>query len=311
LVVITIIGMLLALLLPAVQTARESVRKVLCRNNLRQIGLAHLTYVDVHDGYFTPGGYGQRGMTKPGAITPTNRWLPPNEADPSKPPNGKTAADVGSEIAWNVLILPFMEQQMVYDMFDQNLWIDHPNNQRAVQSVVPTFICPSYGAAGINAGNITRTETTPFGTVPQGTFRCARSYYGGLTTSKVVFASRESLDNNGILIIIQGSDTSPVAITDVPDGLSNTLMVSEDSDHMDGAWASIRNLWEHRLELHPLNRHENRGLITANGFQSYHPGGVFGQYADGSVHFISNNIDSYILGSRVNRKSGSIPSKRL
>jgi len=306
LVVIAIIGMLLALLLPAVQSAREAARMTQCKNNLRQVGIAFHSYTDIHAGVFPPGGYGQRGTTKPGKPS-TDRWMTPNSTDPSQPPNGRTAADVGSEIAWNLFILPFMEQSAVYDMYDQTLWIDHPDNIRAVQNVVPTFICPSYGGAGANAGKITRTETTPFGTVPQGTFRCARSYYGGLTTSKVVFTSRDSLDNNGMLIIIAGNDTVPVSIADVLDGLSNTLMVSEDSDHMDGAWASIRNLWEHRADLHPLNQRENRGKTTANGFQSYHPGGVFGQYADGSVHFIPNRIDPNILGSRVNRKSGSVP----
>jgi prepilin-type N-terminal cleavage/methylation domain-containing protein len=301
LIVIAIIGLLLALLLPAVQAAREAARMTQCKNNLRQIGLAHVNYVDVHAGNYTPGGYGQRGFLKPGG---TDRWLSPNSADPSLPPDGKTADDVGKEIAWNLLLLPFMEQTAVHNLFDMNLWIDHPNNKEAVQSIVPTFICPSYGAAGASAGKITRTETTPFGTVPQSTFRCARSYYGGLVTSRVVVGDAPP-DANGILIIIAGSSTTPVALADVLDGTSNTMMVSEDSDHMDGAWCSIRNLWEHRADLHPLNKRENRGLTTANGFQSYHPGGVLGQFADASVHFIANSIDPDILGSWVNRQSGN------
>ena len=305
LVVIAIIAILLALLLPAVQAAREAARMTQCKNNLRQIGLAHHIYMEANNGYFVPGGYGQRGALKPGAASSTDRWLSPNSADPSLPPNGKTAGDVGNEIAWNVLILPFMEQSAVYDMFDMNLWIDHPDNKNAVQTVIPTFICPSYGASGKAAHSITRTETTPFATVPQSTFRCARSYYGGLTTSRVVYTNREEMDNNGMLPPILGSHTTPVAITDVLDGISNTLMVSEDSDHPDGAWASIRNLWEHRADLHPLNKRDNRGLMTANGFQSYHPGGVFGQFADASVRFISNGIDPTVLGSWINRKSGN------
>jgi prepilin-type N-terminal cleavage/methylation domain-containing protein len=303
LVVIAIIGMLIALLLSAVQAAREAARRASCSNNMRQIGIAHINYADVHAGVYAPGGYGQRGMRKPGATLSTDRWIAPNSADPSQPPSGRTAADVGSEIAWNVLILPFMEQTSIYDMFNRDLWIDHPDNKQAVQSVVPTFICPSYGGAGKSAGAITRTETTPFGTVPA-TFRCARSYYGGLVTSKHVTAGGNT-DSNGILIIIQGSDTTPIALADVHDGTSNTLMVSEDSDHPDGAWASIRNLWEHRLDLHPLNKRENRGLITGNGFQSYHSGGVFGQFGDGSVRFILNSVDPHVLGSWVNRKSGN------
>jgi len=205
---------------------------------------------------------------------------------------------------WSALILPFMEQTAVYDMFDTKLWIDHPDNAKAVQSVVPTYICPSYGGKGQSAGSMTRTETHPASTVPA-TFRCARSDYGGIVTSRHV-TDGGNIDSNGILIIMQGSDTNPVALADVMDGTSNTLMVSEDSDHPDGAWASIRNLWEHRLDLHPLNKRENRGLIIANGFQCYHPGGVFGQFGDGSVRFLSNNIDPDVLGSLVNRKAGNV-----
>jgi len=303
LVVIAIIGMLIALLLPAVQAAREAARMTQCKNNLRQIGLAFHSYTDVHAGSFPPGGYGQRGFSKPGQPS-TDKWVPPNRTDPSLPPSGRTADDVGKEIAWSVLMLPFMEQSAVYDRFNLDLWIDHPDNKASVQSVVSTYICPSYGGAGKSASVVTRTETTPFGTVPD-TFRCARSYYGGLTTSRHVYTDRETRDNNGMLIILQGSDTTPVTLADVLDGLSNTLMVSEDSDHPDGAWASLRNLWEHRQDLHPLNKRENRGLIEANGFQSYHPGGVFGQFADSSVHFISNSIDSRVLGCMVNRKDGN------
>ena len=304
LVVIAIIGMLMALLLSAVQAARESARRVTCSNNLHQIGIAHINYADVHAGSYVPGGYGQRGFLKPGATLASDRWLAPSSADPSQPPSGRTADDVGKETAWSALILPFMEQTAVYDMFDTELWIDHPDNVKAVQSVVPTYICPSYGGKGQSAGSMTRTETHPASTVPA-TFRCARSYYGGIVTSRHVTAGG-NIDSNGILIIMQGPDTTPVALADVLDGTSNTLMVSEDSDHPDGAWASIRNLWEHRLDLHPLNKRENRGLIIANGFQSYHPGGVFGQFGDGSVRFLSNNIAPDVLGSLVNRKAGNV-----
>lgn len=303
LVVIALIALLITLLLPAIQAARESARMTQCKNNLRQIGLAHVHYADAHAGYYAPGGYGQRGSRKPGA---TDTWLSPTDTDPPNPPNGKTAADVGSEIAWSVLILPFMEQTAIYEMFDLNRWIDHPNNTSAVQSIVSVYICPSYGAAGKSASIVTRTETKPWETYPGNTFRCARSYYGGLTTSRVVYDSRETIANNGILLLMAGSTTVPVALPDVLDGISNTLMVSEDSDHADGAWASVRNLWEHRMDIHPLNKRENRGLLIANGFQSYHPGGVFGQFADGSVRFIPNNIDPYILGSWVNRKDGTV-----
>lgn len=311
LVVIAVIGILVALLLPAVQAARESARRMSCQNNLHQIGIAQHTYADIHKTY-TPGGVGYRGTDKPGfPISVLNKWKAPR-GNGSELPNKTAAEDIGKEIAWSLLLLPFMEQAAVYQHFDMTLWIDHPNNREAVQSVIPTFLCPSVGSHNRSV------MTHPIGTVPS-EFLCTRSHYGGIENTSITYNGQYLDDGdiaNGMLYTLTGfvsrngeRNDEPVAIGDVPDGSSNTMMVSEDSDHPDGAWCSLRNLWQF-AELggekynYPPNASAHRGKITNNGFQSYHPGGLNGQFADASVRFFHNEVNQFVLRCWVNRKDG-------
>ncbi|GHT20942.1 prepilin-type N-terminal cleavage/methylation domain-containing protein [Planctomycetales bacterium] len=311
-VAVVIIGVLTALLIPAVQAARESARRMSCQNNLHQIGIAQHTYADIHKTY-TPGGIGYRGTDKPGfPISVLNKWKAPR-GDGSELPNKTAAEDIGKEIAWSLLLLPFMEQAAVYEQFNRVLWIDHPNNREAVQTVIPTYLCPSVGSRG-STSVMTETMTKPIGTVAD--FRCARSHYGGIENTAITYEGKTLDDDiaNGMLYTLTGfvsskgeTNSDPVRIGGVPDGASNTMMVSEDSDFYDGAWCSLRNLWQFaeiagQKYNFPPNKKENRGV--QNGFQSYHPGGLNGQFADASVHFFHNEIDAFVLRCWVNRKDG-------
>jgi prepilin-type N-terminal cleavage/methylation domain-containing protein len=114
LVVIAIIGILIALLLPAVQYAREAARRTSCKNNLRQIGLALHLYHDVHR-KFPPGVLGNSG---------------------SQAANEKLHT-------WHALVLPFLEQVNLQNRYDFNVRFDHANNSAAVNEVVPVFVCPT------------------------------------------------------------------------------------------------------------------------------------------------------------------------
>ena len=108
LVVIAIIGVLVALLLPAVQAARESARRNACTNNLRQIGLAVQNYHDAMGRY----------------------------------PMGRDGIDQYS-IAWSFRLLPFMEQQQIYEAWQVGARVDDDVNARAMRTPVSTYYCPS------------------------------------------------------------------------------------------------------------------------------------------------------------------------
>jgi prepilin-type processing-associated H-X9-DG protein len=184
LVVIAIIGILIALLLPAVQAAREAARRSQCSNNLKQLALAMHNYHAQHD-TFPRNGY----------LNPA--WTAPN-------PN----------LAWqqfsvNVYILPFLEQQELYNQFRWDDWGHDFDVNGPMQQRLSVFLCPSaerpvlgssdywYGKPGAN-----------YGWCSGSTFDTA---WGATATTA-----------NGMFNIFQ-----EVRIADVRDGLSNTLMASE------------------------------------------------------------------------------------
>ena len=108
LVVIAIIGVLVALLLPAVQSAREAARRMQCKNNLKQVGLALHSYHTAH-----------------GVL-----------------PFGSDYAN-GNRSTWAMFILPYIERQAHYDLFDHSLPLVHADNTPACETIVPTYLCPS------------------------------------------------------------------------------------------------------------------------------------------------------------------------
>src|SRR5437899_216277 len=120
LVVIAIIGVLVALLLPAVQSAREAARRMQCSNNLKQIGLGLHNFHDVF------------GSLPAGAVTSS-----------AKPPAMKFQILNNKIHGWAIFVYPYIEQKNLFDQyhFDVN-WYDAPN-QLVREQYVSTFICPS------------------------------------------------------------------------------------------------------------------------------------------------------------------------
>ena len=131
LVVITIIGILIALLLPAVQVAREAARRMQCINNMKQIGVALHSYHSAHDCLPCGGGSNTYSTAKPGHTS------------------GDMADKMGS---WACMILPFMDRLAQYNLFDFTSTMGSSSNAAAVQTSVLTYICPSDPA-----GAVTRT----------------------------------------------------------------------------------------------------------------------------------------------------------
>ena len=144
LVVVAIIGMLVSLLLPAVQTAREAARRSHCQNNLRQIGLALHAFHD-SSGAFPVGCIEKRTTRQPGA----------------------------RQLAWSAALLPQLEQQPLWQAIDFSVPYDGARNAPAAATALAVFLCPSAVrlAAGRNGDEVA---------YPAGDYRAAAIDYGGV-----------------------------------------------------------------------------------------------------------------------------------
>ena len=128
LVVIAIISVLIALLLPAVQSAREAARRAQCVNNLKQIGLALHNYHQAQD-IFPPGYVSSINLTV----------VNPCDFD-QEMHNG---VDLGTGWAWGSMILPFLEQQPLYSSINFNLSVAYPDNDTCSLTALSVYLCPS------------------------------------------------------------------------------------------------------------------------------------------------------------------------
>ncbi len=212
LVVIAIIGILIALLLPAVQAARESARRTQCTNNMKQIGLGLLNYESTRKS-FPPGCTGIAGA-----------W----------PGEGNTQPEFG----WAALILPYMEQDAIYEQFqkDPNPPPSDPGrlslrqtlitNPNIAKSIINAFLCPTDGGIDSSGLNPNRAFTNTPPVLPTSPFLVAKSNYpgnGGNEGNQGIFLL-PNFQNN-----LQKVASKTVKISDVLDGTSNTFAVGERS----------------------------------------------------------------------------------
>jgi len=280
LVVIAIIAVLIALLLPAVQQAREAARRSQCKNNLKQLGLALHNYHDTHQ------------LFPPGAVS----------AITTMTGSGWCTADSGQNTQrapWTVLILPFLEQTTLYQQFrfeekftSWSTYTGSSTNNNAWNHSLSFYKCPSDPLSG--------------GEPVAGNYRGVQGGQTSPTTSNC--GSTRRFYTNGILTI-NGRN----GFRDISDGSSNVLLVGE--SHYDTVranssstaiigWASTANC--------SSNGTFNGMLTGADGginsapvdpsktdprdyqsyhFGSFHVGGAHFLLGDGSVHFLSQNMD--------------------
>jgi prepilin-type N-terminal cleavage/methylation domain-containing protein/prepilin-type processing-associated H-X9-DG protein len=306
LVVIAIIAILIGLLLPAVQKIREAAARMSCSNNLKQIGLA------VHNFHDTEG------------MLPINRYGDYNASTAFGGPYFTSSS-------WSFLavLLPYLEQSNLYQAGNIATSIQtakgiHPGgiagtptlqNSSATAGVVKTYLCPSDQASSFRQF----AESTRY-------MRNAAGKYDtilvGLTSYKGVLGANWNYGiypngppptaggdgfwgANGLFTL--NSWQSPVRITGITDGTSNTFMVGEDIFDANAAVSTNTTAgegyaWAHSVEATltcaiPPNAKGSNGLRVAytdwgnyHGFKSNHSGGVQFVFADGSVHFISDSI---------------------
>ena len=307
LVVIAIIGVLVALLLPAVQAAREAARRSQCSNNLKQIGLA------LHN-------FHAAKRTLPSGA---NYW----NAATNKPNATGT---------WAMYILPYLESQSVYDLFDFEVAIWHTNNQPAVRYVIQQYACPSDAVETLLLGG--RVQNTPADKMNPGE-SMGLWYPGSMGPTKdgraantfCVFCPDSPTKPNYCCttnLPSFGCHTSetcsggagvfdrgyrPVTFKQITDGLSHTWMAGETlPTHcpMNGAY---NNNFPTAGTTIPLNTMEeglptsgNENWYRACGFKSRHAGGAQFVLADGSVTFIGETIDYRLFNELGSRAGGEI-----
>jgi len=326
LVVIAIIGILVALLLPAIQAAREAARRTQCQNNMKQIGLALQNYHGAHNEF----PYGGSGSNFPGGTGP-------------------------SSFNWRVAILPYIEQQALYDSVRSTMgregdlelvsapsssWITTFRNLQAQTTIVPAYQCPSDPLAS----QLNTQVSTPWAYLgedngPSPFTGATANYYGsagpacigyagvfgsGLCANPAVCLSICDLTPPNTVGSWLGSDkasfvglfalrASSSRIRDVTDGTSKTLAVGEQiidasatgsaaADYTFIFWMEPYSLGSSVNGINTLHDPENFGYY-GQGWSSYHPGGSHFVFADGSVHFLNESIDLMIL-SYLGTKSG-------
>ncbi len=290
LVVIAIIGILVALLLPAIQAAREAARRTQCTNNLKQIGLAIDNYADTFPTY-PPGRAGCDGI---------NTGI--CNGDPSY-------ARIGT--SGFVLLLPFVEEQALHDSFDLEHglwggfsdWATYGENATAVEQRPEFIVCPSdvsKEAVSVTNGGATMAVATG----------CYAFVHGSLGPSNGI-SSKMKIDNTGVFMYRNVYDRASVI-----DGLSNTIFVGETIE----AHTNLsRNLWtqagRHESSLrttdNPINTPPGTGITTSpygialyGGFGSRHPGGANFVFGDGHVEFIGENVSLSYYEALATRSGG-------
>lgn len=313
LVVIAIIGILIALLLPAVQAARESARRTQCRNNLKQMGLALHSY---HGSYrtFPPGVVS--ALSNPG-------WV--------MPPGACTAFpnDVGTGWSFFARMLPFLEQENFDSTIRFELPIADPANAAARRTVVKAYRCPSdYGPEQISVydcGSPPSDANTP--TIL--TDAASTSYVGSLGGAKVggdpLYGCYEHQPFNGVF-----HRNLAIRAADIIDGLSNTVGIGErHSGYVRSAWAGLVPGQEVLLNFDARPKPYNPALapcqnwrppITAvvchsrqsafndptgspGQFYSPHPGGCQFMFMDGSARLLRDGIARPVMWSFCTRNN--------
>lgn len=290
-VVAAAIGLLIALLLPAVQSAREAARRTQCANNLKEIGLALHAY---HDSL---------GSIPAGRVIAHD----PRYVVPGVPCVGSI------DRSYLVSILPYIEQAALYNAINHGLSILSLENSTVHASSVSAFACPSDPDSGrARFGRL--SEATPF---PVSISRVSSTSYAGIMGSGYSSAvpdprlmcrpdPSEIAKANGCL-----NDLTPLTFAAVTDGLSHTLIVAEksttilrgrvDSDNLaiadQAGWWFMGDIgFTLIVNIAPPNA--SRRLSSANSStaltssSSMHPGGIQALLADGSVRFIQDSIDS-------------------
>ncbi len=322
LVVIAIIAVLVALLLPAVQQAREAARRSQCKNNLHQIGLAFHNYHEALN-------------TFPYAYMIDGKNLNINN--------------------WAVQILPYLDQAPLYNLFNSSVptfsnasalgFNQAAANQNlvVVNTTLPVFNCPSVpataltyiGALPANALGAGAPPLTLNFTAAKGDYSCSTGVRGNFATAAYAnFPGGAGGDRDGVLTNSVPGSANYQKIATITDGTSNTVMLGERSGG--GAIYHKKALFDNGPDIFTATNgggwgdgfngenwlqgalydgtHQSGGgpcpinctNLLGDGYHSFHDGGCHFLLADGGVRFINANIAAFTLAGLITKKKGEI-----
>ncbi len=289
LVVIAIIGILIALLLPAVQAAREAARRIQCTNHFKQVGLALHSYNTSHN------------TLPPGMIAWNNNYVDHTLCGPN---SGNPFYYV--VWGWGSLILADLGEQVTYDTInfdDTHHWRAGPTRE-AGRHLIPSYICPSdpQGDELIQcmSGNDDARRTNMAGVTDSLEWMCDNHY-----PRQFQRKTPEMKVADGMMAEREGC-----RFRDVTDGLSHTVMIGEVTGRGPGSHTS--HWWKTWNLLDTGNGINGPGTVLTNswvdwkrtGFSSFHPGGCHFLFGDGSAHFLPEDIDFEVLQSLATRAGG-------
>lgn len=275
LVVIAIIGILIGMLLPAVQQVREAARRMACANNMRQMALGCLNHESAH-----------------------MRFPIGHQAVDKRPIAGTLAAETWTYWGWRAHILPFIEQQALHSNFDFTI---RPVEDGLHTTEISMFVCPSDSEINqevvLRAGvNTLQSNYVGNGGSLEGSFIPFQDYYDGVLTQA----------EDGLQL--------GTKMTRITDGTSNTFFFGETVSWPNtGTWNPYSFFTTGSLGMirtgHGLFNPETTESveILRNSFASNHSGGANFSLCDGSTTFISDNIEHNQL-NRTQRDAGETPA---
>ena len=304
LVVIAIIGILVALLMPAVQNAREAARRMQCSNNLKQLGLG------LHN-YHTANGQFPFGST----YTQTQ------------------STSTKHTVTWATAVLPYIEQQNLYDLFDFTVPITHANNTPALTTKVEVFTCPSDPASrkGVLPA---RCQCCP-GSPETSMALWYPASVGPAYDANCKFCDDKTPDKDNYCC--QGKNYGqdgdgpgmfyrwPISVTidEVRDGTTNTIMLGETLPEQtihNMAFCANMPLGQTNIPMNRFTPQDDMPVVGASdsanhgtnpyfetlGFKSRHPGGAMFALGDGSVRFMNEIVDFQLYNELGTRSGGEV-----
>lgn len=234
---------MIGLLIPAVMAARESSRQQQCSNNLKQIGLAFHNYHSAKQRL----PIGCLEWRSPGG--PTNR----------------------RQLAWSAFLLPYLEQQPLYDSLDLRQPFDAPVNAAMGRTRIAVFECPSYPGRATNPG---------------------RTDYGGIFGEIIV----DHRQDDGVFL-----HERAIRFAQITDGLTNTIAVGEDLQGPDNGWINGRNVF---IQSHGIN--DPNAWVMDNEIRGTHSKGAMVLLCDGTPRWLGQETDKRVLGKLLTRDRGEV-----